>query len=205
MAHIRTRGSLAVLAICLLAAPVFAGYEYPLQSAEIRNAFFLGQRDDSATAEFLTPYAHKFTQPQAGETTVTEIDVLTPYAQIIQRGARNLSGDSEVQTETDLRAHPLRFLVKASVYFNLAFADATPNGLGDQSSEHSFSAKLSQGHAIVPLRTMVEPIYAMHGPPGVMITVEVDPAKISSAPMHIVVNTPDGRSVSADFDLTKLK
>lgn len=197
--------ALAILASCVLAAPAFAGYEYPLQSPEIRNAYFLGQLDNQQTAEFLEPYAKHWIEPQSSKYIISEVDVLTPYVQIVQRGARNATGDSEVQTETDLHAHPLRFLVKASVYFNAAFVDTTAGGVEGQDSGHSFSVKLSQAHKIAPLRTTVDPIYAKHGPSGILITVEVDPAKITSAPLHITVHTPDGRSISADFDLTKLK
>ena len=197
--------AIAVLTACMLAAPAFAGYEYPLQSPEIRDAYFLGLQKDQQTIECLKAYAKRWNQTQSTKYIISEVDVMTPYMQIVERGMGEAPGDSEVQAETDLRAHPLRFLVKASVYFNTAFPNAAPNGAEEQGSGHSFSAKLSQGHAIVPLRTTVDSIYARHGPSGVMITVEVDPAKISSAPLHVIVNTPDGQSVSADFDLTKLK
>ena len=193
------------LASLLIAAPAFAGYEYPLQSPEIRNAYFLGERNNQQTVEFLGAYTKRWTQTQPERYIVSEIDVLTPYVQIVQRGMREAPGDSEVQTETDLQAHPLHFLVKASVFFNPAYAGTTPAGVEGQGSGHSFSAKLSQSHDIAPLRTTIDPIYGEHGPSGIMITVEVDPAKIKSAPMHITVHTPDGKSISTDFDLTQLK
>lgn len=199
------RMTMAILTSCVLATPAFAGYEYPLQSPEVRNAFFLGQRNNWQTIEFLEAYTKRWTQPQSDKYTISEVDVLTPYLQIVQRGIRLAPADSEVQTETDLRAHPLRFLVKASVYFNAASVDTTPSGIETQDSGHTFSAELSQAHEIAPLRTAVDPIYGKHGPSGVLITLEVDPDKITSAPLHITVRTPDGRSVSADFDLSKLK
>jgi hypothetical protein len=196
---------MVILVSFLFAAPALAGYEYPVQSPEIRDAYFLGERANYQTTDFLSAYAYRFTQPQKGEYIISEIDVLTPYAQIVQRGAHQTPGDSEVQVETDLRAHALRFLVKVSVYFNDAIVDATPGVNGTQGSGQTFSARLSQAHEIKPLQTRIEPIYGTHGPGGIILTLEFDPAKIISAPMHITVHTPDGRSVSADFDLSKLK
>lgn len=197
--------TMAILTSCLLAAPAFAGYEYPLQSPEIRSAFFLGQRDDDATGAFLSPYGQRISQQQTGRYTIGEIDVLTPYAQIVQRGAKQIPGDSEVQTETDLRTHPLRFLVKINIYFNGAIVDDATNADGAPDGGRTFSAELTQAHKIEPVRTEVEPIYGKHGSAGVRLTLDADPMRITSTPLHITVHTPDGKSVSADFDMSKLK
>ncbi|HKW89908.1 MAG TPA: hypothetical protein VJN21_14250 [Candidatus Acidoferrales bacterium] len=202
---LKSNVSLTILASCLFAAPAFAGYEYPLPSPEIRNAYFLGRGTDSRAAEFLATYKHWFTPPQTYRYLITEVEVLTPYAQVVQRGEDNIPNDSEVQTETDLRAHPLRFLVKVSITFNAAIVyDATEeNGAPD--GGRTFSAELAQAHKIEPVRTEVEPIYEKHGPGGIIMTLDADPTKITSAPLHITVRTPDGKSLSAEFDLSKLK
>ena len=194
--------AIAILTVCMLAAPAFARYEYPLPSPEIRDAYFLGKATDNHAAEFLATYRHLFTQPYTGRYAITEIGVLTPYAQIVLRSLKDTPGDSEVQVETDLRAQPLPFIVQVTVIFNFN-NDA---GLAiPQGPQRDFSVELEQAQTLAPRGMTKSSLGGKHCPCGVVIKAEVDPAKISSAPLHIIVNTPDGQSVSADFDLTKLK
>lgn len=200
-----TKNTMVILASFLFATPAFAGYEYPLQTAEIRNAFFLGERGDYQTADFLSAYAHRLRKAQTGDLIISEIEVLTPYAQIVERGAHQASGDSEVQTETDLLAHPLRFEVKVTIIFNSHFDSTNDSKGSSQGSGEDFSIQVEQERKLVPLKIKEVPIYSKHGPGGVVHTLEFDPRKITSAPMHITVHTPDGRSISADFDMSKLK
>lgn len=197
------RKCMVIVASFLFAAPVFAsGYGYPLQSPEIRDAFFLGQRDDGATGNFLLPYGQRITQQQTGEFTVTEVDLLTPYVQIIQRGAKDISGDSQVQVETDLRTHPLPFIVQVTAVYNFNRDGGLiiPHG-----PQRDFSVELKQAQTLAPRGMTKSGLGGKHCPCGVMLSVEFDPSKITSAPMHITVHTPDGRSISADFDMSKLK
>ena len=203
---LKSNVSLTFLASCLFAAPAFAGYEYPLPSPEIRNAYFLGQRDDSQTAEFLSPYALKFTKSQTGDYVITEVDVLTPYVQVIQRGARQTPGDSEVQTETDLVAHPFRFIVKVVVAYSYShIAHIGPANDSSRGTGQDFSVQAGQAHELTTLGMTKAGFGWKHCPCGVILTAEFDASNVASAPMHITVHTPDGRSASADFDLSKLK
>ena len=199
-----SRMSIAVLAACLFTAPAFAGYEYPLQSPEIRNAFFLGQRADNTPSEFLSNYTHRITQQQTGTYSISEVDVLTPYAQIVRRGAKNIPGDSEVQTETDLHAHPLSFIVQVTLVQDLVYTGDAGLVI-PQGPQPDFSIELEQAQSMAPLRVTKTSFGGGRCPCGMVIKAEFDPAKITSAPLHITVHTPDGRSVSADFDLSKLK
>jgi hypothetical protein len=196
------KNTLILAPLILIATPAFAGYEYPLPSPEIRNAYFLGTRNNYQTVDFLSAYAHRIQEPQNSDYTITEIDTLTPYAQVVQRGAKNTPGDSEVQTETDLASHPLRFVVKVQVIFNsVLYGDSILR----QGSSPDFSIEVKQGQKLAPLKMAGYPFWSESGPSGVDLVGEFDPAKIASAPMHITVHTPDGKSIKTDFDLTKLK
>lgn len=194
------------LASLLIATPSFAGYEYPLQSPEIRNAFFLGQRADNTPSEFLSRYTHHISQLQTGEYIVTDVGILTPYAQIVQRGAKDIPGDSEVQTETDLRAHPLPFVVQVTVANGLAYTGDAGLVI-PQGPQRDFSIELKQAQTLAPTGMTKSSFSGVRGhcPCGVVIKAVFDPAKVTSGPMRITVNTPDGKSISADFDLSKLK
>lgn len=201
---LKSRISLMILAVCLLAAPALAGYKYPLPSPEIRDAYFLGKATDNHAAEFLATYRRWLTQPQTDRYTITEIEVMTPYAQIVHRGEKNTPGDSEVQTETDERLHPLPFIVRVAVTRSLIYpGDA---GLGiEQGPAQDFSIELDQGQTLPSLRMTKSSFGGKHCPCGVIIKAEFDPSKIVSAPMHVIVRTPEGQNVSADFDMSKLK
>lgn len=197
--------SIAILASFLLAVPAFAGYEYPLQTPEILDAYFLGQRSNQQTIEFLEAYTKRWIQPQATRYVVTEIDVKTPYEQVVERGIHNAPGDSPVQTETDLLAHPLSFIVIVSVIYNSAYNGPDTGDNSSSGSRHGFSIQVKQKKKLASRGMDEEPFGGMRGPYGIMLTAEFDPAKVTSGPTHITVHTPDGRSVSADFDLSKLK
>ena len=71
----------------LIALPALA-YQYPLSSVEIRDAFFLGIRNDDLTAALFAKYTRTLPAPETGPY-VAEIDLDTPYLQVAQR-ARGL-------------------------------------------------------------------------------------------------------------------
>ena len=54
----------SVLAM-MLATSAFA-YDYPLSSEAIREAYFIGNRRDISTANFIDQYTHHFPVPHSG-------------------------------------------------------------------------------------------------------------------------------------------
>jgi hypothetical protein len=83
-----SRSGLAVplgtfIIVLAIALPAFA-YQYPLSSVEIRDAFFLGIRNDDLTAALFSKYTRTFPAPETGPY-VAEIDLDTPYLQVAQR------------------------------------------------------------------------------------------------------------------------
>src|SRR5487761_432209 len=111
------RQSVAVIAALFLTSQTAAAqtYHYPLHSEAIRDAYFLGERNNFQTADCLLEYVHSLTEPQTGNYFISQISISTPYQQIVLRGRRQWPGDSEVQTETDLQAHPLKFVLRITV------------------------------------------------------------------------------------------
>src|SRR5487761_2563157 len=107
--------SLAALVVLLFTVQTVSGYDYPLHSEAVRDAYFLGERNNFQTADCLLEYVHSLTEPQTGNYFVSQISISTPYQQIVLRGKRQWPGDSEVQTETDLQAHPLKFVLRITV------------------------------------------------------------------------------------------
>ena len=74
----------ALLALGLLTAQVSAAYENPLDPISVREAYFLGQRNDDKLAEFLAQYVKRLPLPKQGPH-IAEIELRTPYEQVVLR------------------------------------------------------------------------------------------------------------------------
>src|ERR1700739_4194982 len=74
--------------------------EVPLSDIAIRDAYFLGQRNDQKTSDFLKLYSHSFSLPDKGPY-ISEIHLLTPYAQVVSDSSRHSVGYSAQQAAVD--------------------------------------------------------------------------------------------------------
>src|ERR1700733_9436168 len=85
------------IAVISSSAPPLRAYEIPLNPAALHDAWTLGQRNDQATAEFLAPYAKQVTEGPPNAPHVAEIEVLTPFAQVVDECRQNLSNYPETK------------------------------------------------------------------------------------------------------------
>jgi len=206
------RQSMAVIAALLLASQTAAAqtYHYPLHSEAIREAYFLGERNNFQTTDCLLQYIHRFTGPQAGRYYISQIEISTPYQQIVLRGQRDTPGDSALQAETDLREHPLKLIARVQVEWNASYAGHTSNRVFPPDLSHEVPIHVSQQQEITPLKTSYHEIYSNSGDGGSTFLgwsfeLQFDPAKITSAPLRISVKTPDGQVQEAEFDMAKIQ
>jgi hypothetical protein len=95
-------GLLAVIGL-FFSLPGLRAYDLLLTPAALHEAWTLGQRNDPATAEFLSPYSKQITEAPQQVAHVAEIEVLTPFAQVVDESRRNLSGYSEQQAAQGYR------------------------------------------------------------------------------------------------------
>src|ERR1700733_9373778 len=97
----KTKNLSAVLTFALAAAaPIALPYEATLTPAALHDAYVLGQRNDQTTAESLDPYSKQVTGAAEGGTAhLSEIEVLTPFAQVVDESRQKLSGFSEQQAQ----------------------------------------------------------------------------------------------------------
>ena len=202
------RQSVAVIAALFLASQTAAAqtYHYPLHSEAIRDAYFLGERNNFQTADCLLEYVHSLTEPQTGNYFVSQISISTPYQQIVLRGKRQWPGDSEVQTETDLQAHPLKFVVRVTVQWTRnAYVHPVLGSAPWPDLARNVLIHVTQGGGITPLKVSYHPVYTRRGPSEAIVALEFDPAEITSAPLRISVKTPDGHAEEAEFDMAKIQ
>jgi hypothetical protein len=74
-----------------------SAYEVPLSPVSVHDAYVLGQRNDHATAEFVAPYVKQITATGADGPRRADIQILTPYSQIVDESRRNATGYNEDQ------------------------------------------------------------------------------------------------------------
>ena len=209
--HFRAVLLLAGVAVAL---PAFA-YRYPLSFEEIRNAYFLGRGDDAKRAEFFDNYARDPAAPKTGPY-IDSILLETPYALVVERAAA-AGNYNAPQAEEEFLNKP----AVARLYVNVELTDTygwqlpSPPGTVRYRPDdfwRDFTVRLSQHNKVIkPLSVAGQPIYSFgdatvgNGLTGAKVWLEYDAEKIDNDRAKVTVLTPDGQTIEADFDLTKLK
>jgi len=208
-------------AVVVLAASAVAGFalrafafDHPLTSTAIRDAYFLGNRNDEQTGEFLSQYIHSFPEPESGAY-VQRIGIDTPFSQIIwhSRGKLNYFAPDAVEEFQNKR---LPFLVHVEIALTESYSPIPPASAPEYYQWvpdfwNDFEVKVVQGKKEIPVEeSRGGPIYAYGSNEipivtGAMIQLLYDPQKIKAEPVQVVVLTPDGRTVETTFDLAKLR
>ena len=76
------------------------GFDYPLSSEAIREAYFLGSGNPDKRAEFFAPYTHHLPVPKSGPN-VASIGVETPFACVVDAVAHAPLGYHAPDAEHD--------------------------------------------------------------------------------------------------------
>ena len=207
---------LLMLVIGLFAAQPAVAYEYPLSPTAIRNAYFLGKASPSKREAFLASYTQHFERPKSGPY-ISLIRVVTPYAFVVERTARLMPNFLAPDAQQQFYGKPiaLRIRVHIALTPTYGFQVHSPGGgmaLRSPDFWRDFKVQLIQGgNAIRPIAARGAPDYALAGGGsasvlvGADIDVQYDPARVLSGPTTIVVDEPDGRQITATFDLSNLR
>jgi hypothetical protein len=207
----------SLLALALAASPAAFAYESPLDSESIREAYFLGRRNDERTVNFFDGYAKHLAIPDKGPY-VSFVDLLTPYAQVVAHSQAEISNYSTQQAEHDYESERDKICVNVHIEFT-----ATYTALKDQKSEKDNSR--TKGFAFRPsdfwrdfrfeLRQRDElinsldiqgiPLYDDGRFEGAEVRLEYDAKEVKSADTSFEVITPDGQHTVVKFDLSKLR
>lgn len=200
----------------VLAVSAFA-FDYPLSPTAISEAYFLGQRHDEKAIEFLGKYFRRLPLPDKGPY-ISEISLLTPYAQVVSHSWDGGMGYSAQQAQDDYRSHGDAIRVKVRIEFTNTYS-AMQGAKPDQGDSktmgytlrppdfwHTFGFELSQkGRLIPPESTQGEPIYDDSGFVGAEVRLAYDLKEFASAETSIAVVTPEHQRVMAKFDLSELR
>jgi hypothetical protein len=209
-------------AFCPL-APFAYAYEFPLNSTTIHEAYILGQRNDQATADFLAPYVKELIANGQIGSHIAEIQVLTPFVQVVDESRKNTSGYTEQQAADDYRRRGNSVLVRIVLMLPAAFPKQRDSSAAARNTQNNaplrpenfwqnFRFNVRQrGKTIASRAIRNTPIYsaATKDTPAVLdgatVWLEFDAKDISSDQFVVEVVTPDAKNITAAFDLKRLR
>jgi hypothetical protein len=223
----RFRAFIAVAVVALL-VPAAQGFEPTLSAAALHDAYVLGQRNDQTTAEFLDPYTKQTTGTVDGGTPhLSEIEVLTPFAQVVDESRRNSNGGfSEQHAFADYHKRGDTIVVCVNLVLPAAYPEKErgaqapavskdqkqTDALRPENFWQKFQFALKQNGKTIPTKSIHnQPVYsaATKNSPsaldGQTVWLEYDAKSIANQPITVEVNTPDGKTATTQFDLKSLR
>jgi hypothetical protein len=103
------------LSVLLLPAPSFS-MDTPLSEEAVRDAYFLGQHNNQSTLSFFSQYVKTLPVPDKGAY-ISEVEVYTPYVQIIETSRRRSGSYSAQQAEQDYRHNHDKLYIRIRINF----------------------------------------------------------------------------------------
>jgi hypothetical protein len=220
--------AVAALAICALwitqlqATPQF--FLYPLQSSQIREAYFLGRDTGGARLkDFLSNYVHEFNPPNTG-LAVQSIEFRTPYEQVVQQTIQRGPNYSAQDAQQDYKARPNQVVIRVLVEYwpgvqiNSPISGAPlgwpvpdkPDSSGTQPVNfwHGFRFRIAQSKTIEPKHlaaTNWTPFGSDFYFEQWAVDLTFDAEQFSSGNVTVEVTSPDDKTSQAEFNLDKLK
>lgn len=193
-----------LLLLATATAAAWATNGWGLASSEVRQAYFLGQRrGDQQLHGFLASYEKRLSASSGGFQ-VSSVAVSTPYYQVIER-SRLFPNYSSQQAQRDYDNDHNRIVITATVYLPTGGAYS----FGGQRIWNEFDLRLVQdGQPISPHQLQRQPVYSFGDEGsliGFLLRAEFSTHQVNRAPVRIEVLTHEKQTVSADFDLTRLK
>lgn len=219
---------LSLVAIALAISPISLSYETPLAPAALHEAYILGQRNDQATAGFLNPYFKQITE-NSDSPHIAEIEILTPFAQVVDLSRRFTSGYSEEQATREYQQRGDTIIVRIVLMLPAAYPkpDASANAteapappspsapttaMRPENFWQNFRFETRQhGKTIATRFIRNKPIYSTptKDSPAVLdgatIWLEYDAKDVAPEDIVVEVTTPDSKTINATFDLKKLR
>jgi len=223
----RTARLLIAFLLCIADCGTSAAYEVPLTPASLNEAYILGQRNDQATAAFLNPYSKQIAEVSEVPH-IAEIEILTPFAQVVDLSRRFTSGYSEEQAARDYHQRGDTVVVRIVLMLPAAYPKPAPAPgqppaplqqspppnapLRPENFWQNFRFETKQHGKTIATRVIRnKPIYSTptKDTPAVLdgatIWLEYDAKDVASDDTAVEVTTPDSKTINATFDLKKLR
>jgi hypothetical protein len=120
MTRLPARSFAVFFAAALLTCQPGCAYEIPLESHSVRDGYFFGQRGDEKLFRFLDTYTKHLPVPQKGPY-VSEIKLLTPYAQVVDISRQKTAGYSAQQAAQEYKDRGDIFRVYVRIEFTATY------------------------------------------------------------------------------------
>jgi hypothetical protein len=225
--HVRAAGSLFAFLLCLADCETSAAYEAPLTPPALHEAYILGQRNDQATANFLNPYTKQITEGSQVPH-IAEIEILTPFAQVVDLSRTFTSGYREEQAAREYHQRGDTVVVRIVLMLPAAYPKPEPAPdqppappqesppanapLRPENFWQNFRFEMKQhGKTRATRFIRNKPIYSAptKDTPAVLdgatVWLEYDATDVASDETVVEVTTPDSKTINATFDLKKLR
>jgi hypothetical protein len=194
-----------VAALGIAFNPQFAlAYDHPLSDEAVREAYFVGQ-DVKNVNKFLSQYFRGL-PVQHSCPHVAEIELSTPYAQVVEASALHSVGYSDIQAAEDYRKRSDLIAVRVKILFTPTYSGRTADFW------RGVSVGLVQGKKHMSATSVDgQPIYSSSsdGGGGFLIGLDVfvkfSVAGVESDSLQVEVVPPEGPAVHATFDLNSLR
>jgi hypothetical protein len=216
-----------LLALCLANCRTAAAYEVPLSPAALHEAYILGQRNDQTTASFRNPYSKQITE-ESKAPHIAEIQILTPFAQVVDLSRQFTSGYSEEQAAREYHQRGNTVVVRILLMLPAAYPKPEPapnetpappqqspppnTALQPENFWQNFRFETKQHGKTIATRSIHnKPIYSTptKDTPAVLdgatVWLEYDAKDMASEETVVEVTTPDSKTINATFDLKKLR
>jgi hypothetical protein len=209
------RPGLAILAAALLMTSTAFAFSAPLSDEAVREAYFLGQRRDDRTAQFLKTYRRYFPVPESGPH-VFVVELFTPYAQAVEASSKHGAGLSAQQARQDYQARGDSLRVGVYVRYTSTYGPGFPYSPdkvpGQTGTWKDFQIRLMlNGETLESRSVRYEGTRMGTGgkggsrPTGFIVWQEYDASNLASTDATIEIDTPDGQHLVAPFDLSRLR
>ncbi len=200
--------------LCMLLAGSSEAFYYPLQQTQIRGAYLLGHSGDpQKVSALLEPYIRRFPLLPAAAR-VESIEFRTPYEQVILRASERSNDYDLDQAEKDYAAQPDLVLVRILIYSPLSHSGSITHSRAEQSETGAteddwlgFHFQISQERSIEPKKMHAQAVRAGRYDKGTRkeVLMGFDADQFGPGAVKILVTTPNGQAVAAEFDLDELK
>ena len=210
-----------VLSAQLLTPSAFA-FDMPLSDQAVREAFFLGQRNDSRTTDFFKKYTQYLPVQDQGPQ-VYSVQFLTPYADVVEHSGQISSGNSAQEALQYYKKRGDIIRVVITLTFSRSYGAVIDTPVSSRSGStkgyqlrsihfwRDFNYRLFQKKELLkPLDIQGEASYSnsedSRSLTGAVVTLLYDANKLSSSDdADIVVDTVAGQQTVTTFDLASLR
>lgn len=162
------RPYVAVVTACFLLTASSQAFQSPLSQESVRDAYFQAQHNDRTSMSLLEPYFRVLNPPDKGPY-IAEVEIYTPYVQVVETARRRNINYSAQQAEIDYRRLRDKLFVRVRIDFTPTYGalELYRSAKGDKEQSGSeqprpdfyrdFRVGLSQkDKSIEPLRILLQ-------------------------------------------------